>query len=49
MAADGKSLNREFEGYFFIQMFRIRDKIAGMVENHEEVLKALEEIKSRTV
>lgn len=46
---EGKTLDKKYEEIMFIQMFRVRDEIQKMVENHEAVMEAIREIKARAV
>ncbi|HIV24032.1 MAG TPA: hypothetical protein IAC80_08875 [Candidatus Merdiplasma excrementigallinarum] len=42
-------LKKEYEEIIFIQMFKVRDRIKEMVEDHERCAQILEQIKSRVV
>ena len=43
----GQTLDREYEEMMFIQMFRIRDKVAEMVKNHEDVIALIQKLSDK--
>lgn len=41
-------LKKSYEEMIFIQMYRLRDSIRNMIQNHEDVLKALQNVNKRS-